>query len=243
MKKVNLFGLDICDADYSELIEYVYSAVLNKKNVCIITANAAMVVEALNDKQIFSVFSGADLITPDGMSVVLASRFLDTPIRKRITGFDSLLLICQKAQIEGFKLFFLGASREVIEKSTAVLLDRFPQLEVAGYHDGYFHDDDAVIDLINKSGASVLFVGMGSPKQEYWMSRNRTKLKVPVIIGVGGSFDVISGCLRRAPLWMQRIGLEWLFRLLQEPKRLWKRYLVTNTVFIYEVLKQKFFSK
>ncbi len=135
----------------------------------------------------------------------------------------------------GYRVFFLGATAEVVEKTVASFQLRYPQLQVAGYRDGYFNpsEEDQVVEKVNKSNADFLLVGMSTPQKELWVDRNRAKLRVSVCEGVGGGFDVVAGLTKRAPLWMQHAGLEWLYRLLQEPGRMWKRYVFSNTLFLW----------
>jgi N-acetylglucosaminyldiphosphoundecaprenol N-acetyl-beta-D-mannosaminyltransferase len=177
------------------------------------------------------------------MSLVFVSKFLGAPIRERLTGVDMVWDILEMAEARGYRVFFLGARAEVIAKTVDAARAKFPRLKVAGMNDGYFQSDAAVCDKIRDSAADILLVGMGFSMQEKWIRNYQESMGVPVALGVGGSFDVMSGRLKRAPLWMQRYGLEWLYRLKQEKKRLWKRYLVSNTRFLWEVLKMKIRGK
>jgi N-acetylglucosaminyldiphosphoundecaprenol N-acetyl-beta-D-mannosaminyltransferase len=185
----------------------------------------------------------ANVVTADGMSLVFVSKFLGAPIRERLTGVDMVWDILEMAEARGYRVFFLGARAEVIAKTVDAARAKFPRLKVAGMNDGYFQSDAAVCDKIRDSAADILLVGMGFSMQEKWIRNYQESMGVPVALGVGGSFDVMSGRLKRAPLWMQRYGLEWLYRLKQEKKRLWKRYLVSNTRFLWEVLKMKIRGK
>jgi N-acetylglucosaminyldiphosphoundecaprenol N-acetyl-beta-D-mannosaminyltransferase len=146
--------------------------------------------------------------------------------------------LLEAAAARGLKVFFLGAKEEVVQKLVRWCESRYPGLIVAGYRNGYFKESDypEVINQVRRSGADMLFVGMPTPFKEVWCKQNREALGVPVIMGVGGSFDVLAGFIRRAPLWMQNAGLEWFWRLLMEPRKMWKRYLVTNSIFIVRTL-------
>jgi N-acetylglucosaminyldiphosphoundecaprenol N-acetyl-beta-D-mannosaminyltransferase len=211
--------------------------------MCVV--NAAKVVAANRDEKLRRVIMEADIITADGMSVVWASRLLGHPLKERVTGIDLFERLVEHAAQRGLSVYFLGAREQsvsgVIERFTA----RYPALQVAGYRNGYFNAEEAekIVEEISSSRADMLFIAMGSPAQEYWISANLARTGVRFALGVGGSFDHLSGHARRAPLWMQRRGLEWLYRLLSNPRRLWRRYLIGNTLFIWLVLKQALTGK
>jgi len=185
----------------------------------------------------------ADIITADGMSIIWATKFLGFSLKERVTGIDSVWKIVKQAEEFNQKVFLLGAEQSVIKKVAEIFKNKFPNLHLVGYHNGYFEKDKDVIALIKRCHTDILLVGMGFSFQEKWICKYKKILNVPVIMGIGGSFDVIAGKLIRAPLWVQKIGMEWFFRLVQEPKRLWKRYLITNTMFVYKVMKTKLTSK
>jgi N-acetylglucosaminyldiphosphoundecaprenol N-acetyl-beta-D-mannosaminyltransferase len=202
--------------------------------------NAAKIVAANRDERLKQVLLDADLVTADGISIVWASRFLGQRLKQRVTGIDLFQRLVKHAAERGLSVYLLGARDESVRGTVAQLTTRHPNLQVAGYRNGYFDasESDAVADDINKSAADLLFVAMGSPAQEYWIALNLARTGVRFALGVGGSFDHVSGLARRAPRWMQRMGLEWLHRLICEPRRLWRRYLVGNLVFIWLVAKQ-----
>jgi N-acetylglucosaminyldiphosphoundecaprenol N-acetyl-beta-D-mannosaminyltransferase len=182
----------------------------------------------------------ADLVTADGMSVVWAARLLGHPMPQRVTGIDLLLRLLELGNEERLRVFFLGARPEVLDRLVAGCRAKYPNLVLAGWCDGYFaaSESEAVVSEIRDSKADILFVGMPSPFKDVWCQQYRDCFSVRLIIGVGGSFDVIAGLVPRAPAWMRRNGLEWAWRLKLEPRRLWKRYLVTNSVFVWLMLKQ-----
>ena len=158
----------------------------------------------------------------DGAGVLWAAKVLDLPLRERVPGVDLTQAICEMAAREGYGVYFLGAAPGVAEKAAAVLRGRFPGLRVVGTHDGYFppEEEERLVEEIRAARPDVLFVALGMPKQEQWIRKHQERLGVPVLMGVGGSFDVISGNLPRAPQWMQNFGLEWLYRVYLEPQRL-----------------------
>ena len=181
----------------------------------------------------------ASLVLPDGMPLVWASRFLKTPLKERIAGIDFFLSVCALASREGYSTFFLGAESGIIMKAVEHLSLSFKNLQITGSHHGYFDSDHPVVDQINRAKPDLLFIGMGSPKQEYWIYRNIDRLEVRTALCVGGSFDIIAGKKRRAPQYIQRIGMEWFWRLILEPRRLWRRYLVEDMKFFKLAYLQK----
>ena len=180
----------------------------------------------------------SDIVVADGMSVVWASRILSESLPARVNGtnvFEKLLALANR---ESFGVFFLGAERRVLDVMVERIRGRYPGIRVAGSQDGFFAESEAqgIADKINRARADMLFVGMSSPKKELFMARFGGELNVAIVHGVGGSFDVLAGKVKRAPVSWQNAGLEWLYRLLQEPGRMWRRYLVTNPAFCWWVL-------
>lgn len=203
--------------------------------------NAAKIVAATRDERLKQVLLGADLVTADGMSVVWASRLLGQPLKQRVTGIDLFERLVGYAAGRGWSVYFLGAQDEAVRGTAERFKSRHPELKVAGYHNGYFAASEtvAIADAIWQSAADVLFVAMGSPAQEKWIASQLERSGVRFALGVGGSFDHISGLAVRAPRWMQRAGFEWLYRLLREPRRMWRRYLIGNSTFIWMVVRQR----
>ena len=201
----------------------------------VMTANAYHLCMMRHDAELASACRAAQLTVADGMSVVWALRASGQPAPERVAGIDLMDRLLAAAAKDRLSVYFLGARREVVETLVKQSRVRYPGLEIAGFRDGYFgpKDHPAIVEEIRASGAHILFVGMPSPFKETWCERHRERLDVPVIIGVGGSFDVLAGYIRRAPLWVQSAGLEWFWRLLMEPRKLWRRYLTTNSEFIW----------
>jgi N-acetylglucosaminyldiphosphoundecaprenol N-acetyl-beta-D-mannosaminyltransferase len=195
--------------------------------------NAANLVAAHDDPAYRSDLEAADLITADGQSVVWGARLFGLAVPERVTGIDLMERLLEVARRRGWGVYLLGARQDVVDRLAQQLADR--DIRVDGHRDGYFAPDDggAVATAVRDSGASLLFVGMPSPQKERFIVHDARRAGVPFSIGVGGSFDVLAGELRRAPRLVQRIGFEWLFRLLQEPGRLLRRYAVTNTRFAW----------
>ena len=207
--------------------------------------NAAKLVAADRDERLKRLLHEADLVTADGMSVVWASRLLGQGLKERVTGIDLFERLVEHAASARLSVYFLGAQEESVGGVVELFTNRYPTLRIAGYHNGYFDSSEcgSVCEVIRRSGADLLFVAMGSPKQEHWIASNVALTGAGFALGVGGSFDHFSGLVRRAPKWMQRSGLEWLHRLLQEPRRLWRRYLLGNTAFIWLVIRQRLRSR
>ena len=200
----------------------------------IITANAAHLCMMRGDPELARACRAGDLILADGMSVVWSLRAAGQRVPERVTGVDLMELLLEAGGQHRLRVYFLGAKREVLMKLLERTRLRHRGIQIAGFHDGYFGPDEhpKLVEDIRASEADILFVGMPSPFKETWVERHRERLNVPVIVGVGGSFDVLAGFVKRAPAWAQLSGLEWAWRLLMEPRRLWKRYLTTNVKFI-----------
>jgi N-acetylglucosaminyldiphosphoundecaprenol N-acetyl-beta-D-mannosaminyltransferase len=199
-----------------------------------VVVNVAKVVAMQTNQELSQAVNACDIINIDGAGVVIAARWLGFDIPERVAGIDLFERLLLYAEARNKTVFFLGATPPVIEETVRVVTERYPNLEVAGFHHGYFWDNESsVVRQIRESGADLLFVGIASPMKERFIERWKAELGVGFAMGVGGTFDVVSGKVRRAPRWMQRAGLEWLFRVIQEPKRMWKRYLFTNARFAW----------
>ena len=201
----------------------------------VITANASHLCMMRRDPELALACRAGHLTVADGMSVVWALRASGQPVPERVAGVDLMARLLAAAGEHRLRVYFLGARREVVTALVKRSRVQHPGLEIAGFRDGYFGPDDhlGIVEEIRASGAHMLFVGMPSPFKETWCERHRQRLEVPVIMGVGGSFDVLAGFIKRAPRWVQSLGLEWFWRLLMEPRKLWKRYLTTNSEFIW----------
>lgn len=196
--------------------------------------NAAKLVAMREDPELRAAIEDCDLINADGQAVVWASRMVGDPLPERVAGIDLMHELIALSARRGYGVYVLGARREVLETAVERLRDRYPGLRLAGYRDGYFEEADSreVAAEIRESGADILFVAMSSPRKERWLAAHGAELGVSLAMGVGGSIDVVAGVTRRAPRSWQRLGLEWLYRLLQEPRRMLRRYLVSNVRFL-----------
>jgi N-acetylglucosaminyldiphosphoundecaprenol N-acetyl-beta-D-mannosaminyltransferase len=231
---VQLLGYRIDQLDLEATAQTCCDAILRNERVHHVSLAAAKAVNARGDRRLAEILGEAELVTADGQSLVWASRLLGEPLPERVAGIDLMLRLLEIAEAEGFRVFFLGARADVLARASTNLRARYPRLIIAGSHHGYFDADrcDDVCAEINQARPNILFVAMSSPRKEYWVGDYGSRLDAQVIVGVGGSLDVLAGVVRRAPRWVQRSGLEWAFRLFQEPRRLWRRYLFTNGRFI-----------
>jgi len=201
------------------------------QHVCV---NAAKLVALRRDRSLREIVERCELVSADGMAIVWASRLLGDPLPERVNGTDLMLRLLALAEERGWSVYVLGARPDVLERALARIRAAHPGLRIAGSRDGYFADDEsaAVAGAIRTAAPDLLFVAISSPRKERWLADHGRDLGVPLVMGVGGSIDIVAGVTRRAPRWLQAAGLEWLVRLLQEPRRLGRRYLVTNVRFL-----------
>jgi N-acetylglucosaminyldiphosphoundecaprenol N-acetyl-beta-D-mannosaminyltransferase len=241
LRSYPLFGIQVCAEAMPDALRRVHEAVCNRRRLHIGVVNAAKIVNMRRDPELHSAVTDSDVIYADGMSVVWAGRFLNAPLPERIAGIDLMTGILKQGNESGYRVFCLGASDEVLSKVCDTFAQRYPGVTIAGRHHGYFDETEekGVAQRIKAAKADVLFVAITSPKKERFMARWADVINVPVVHGVGGSFDVVAGIVERAPETWQRLGLEWLYRVKQEPRRLWKRYLVTNAVFLTLLIAEK----
>jgi N-acetylglucosaminyldiphosphoundecaprenol N-acetyl-beta-D-mannosaminyltransferase len=200
-----------------------------------VVVNAAKLVAMRRDGRLGDIVRRCAVVNADGQPIVWASRLLGDPLPERVTGCDLMERLLGRAEERGWRVYFLGAREDVLACALDRLRERFPHLIVCGSHHGYFdeaQEGDAICADIGDARPHLLFVAISSPKKEYWLAEHLTELDVPFGMGVGGSIDVVAGLVRRAPRWMQAAGLEWLFRLVQEPRRLARRYLISNAAFL-----------
>lgn len=237
----SLFGLEIDAMTMAEVLDRATADVRERRRLLIGVVNAAKVVKMRKDELLRDSLLQADVLLADGQAVVWASRILGHPLPERVAGIDLFERLLESADRNHESVFFLGARPEVLEALLVQVGIRFPGLRVAGSRDGYFSADESseVADEIATSTADMLFLGITSPKKEIFLARFGDNLNVPLMHGVGGSFDILAGVTRRAPRAWQRLGIEWAYRLLQEPRRLLKRYLSTNTAFIALTLRER----
>lgn len=240
IRRIEMFGCPMDVATMSDTVKIIAERIEKKQFTQHVVVNVAKVVTMCKDSILKESVCASDLINIDGMGVVLGARILGHDVPERVAGVDLFYQLLKVSTERHFPVFLLGAKDDVVSETRQRVQKLYPELIVAGHHHGYFWDDEgAVVDEIRKSGARLLFVAITSPKKETFINRWKEQLGVDFVMGVGGTFDVVAGKVKRAPLWMQNAGMEWLYRVIQEPSRMWKRYLITNSIFVWMVIKEK----
>lgn len=237
-KRIQLLGCPIDELSMDQTLQQCLTWCREKQGAkTLVTVNAAHLIMAHSDEALRHACISGDVIVADGMPVVWASRLVGDPLNERVAGVDIMDNLLKVGQENKLRIFLLGAKQEIIDKLHDIAQRDYPDLVIAGSRNGYFskHDYPEIIQQIRDSQSDILFIGMPSPFKEVWGEEHRNDFGVSVIIGVGGSFDVIAGYVSRAPLWMQKIGMEWFWRFLMEPRKMWRRYLVNNSLFIFRV--------
>lgn len=205
-----------------------------------VAINASKLVAMQHDQELRRIIDACELVSADGQSVVWASRLLGDPLPERVAGIDLMQELFALAEQRGFRVFILGAKAEVLERARTEIMARYPRLQLVGTRDGYFTEEEgaAVAEEVRSARPDILFVAISSPRKEYWLGRYGRIIDVPFVMGVGGAIDVVAGITQRAPGALQRLGLEWAYRLAQEPRRLWRRYAVTNFHFLLLLVRE-----
>jgi len=244
MKRIEIFGCPMDVATLAETTSLISGAIKSDKFIQHVVVNVAKVVNMRDDKALSASVRSCDIINIDGMGLVFAARFLGHQVPERVAGIDLFFDLVDVSSSEKLPLFLLGGTAEVVERTAINLQAKYPGVKIAGYHHGYFWDrEQEVVEIIRKSGAKLLFVAITSPKKENFIAKWQRELGVNFVMGVGGTFDIVAGKVERAPLWMQKAGLEWLYRTLQEPRRLLWRYAMTNGKFGVLVLQELLFKR
>lgn len=226
-----------------ETLQLVDESIIKERQLHHVVVNAGKIVAMQDDLQLRHSVNESDLISADGQSVVWASKVLGKPLKERVAGIDLMVNLVQLAYKKKYKIFFFGAKEEVVRKVVDTYANQYSPDIIAGYRNGYFkkEEEQSIAQEIGESGANILFVAISSPTKENFLFENKILLqKINFVMGVGGSFDVVAGKVKRAPLWMQKVGLEWFYRFAQEPRRMWKRYLIGNSKFLFLVFKERF---
>ncbi|MGF7049077.1 N-acetylglucosaminyldiphosphoundecaprenol N-acetyl-beta-D-mannosaminyltransferase [Paenibacillus sp. DS2015] len=236
---VSIYGIPVCKWGMSDTVQYLTDVIISRVPHQVITANPIMVMAALDDPSYMTIMRNAELVVPDGTGVVWAAAKVGQPVQERVAGFDLLHEMLRVGENYQWKVYLLGSTPEVIQETARRLQIQYPGIEVVGYRDGYFgpNDDDTIIQEIRVLSPDILFVARASDTQEPWIARYKEKLAVPLMMGVGGSFDVISGKTKRAPKVFQKLRAEWLYRLLSEPTRY--RRMLALPQFVAKVLRDK----
>jgi len=247
VKTLSVIGFPVTALPFDAQIKLILEWASSHESKVVCVANVHMLTEAYWHPEFSSILESADLVTPDGMPLVWMMKLMGAREQNRVAGMDILLSLCQLASLQNISVFFLGSEATILERMKMKLEREFPELQIVGMEPLPFRpltreEDDAIIEKIHASGAGILLVSLGCPKQEYWMHQHKDKIQA-VMIGLGAVFPVLAGVHKRAPLWIRESGLEWFYRLIQEPRRLWIRYLKTNPAFIWLALRQLLTSK
>jgi len=245
IEKINLCGILISNVTTVRVLNKIEELILGNSHSYIITSNVDHIVKCQNDKEFKNIYRSATLITADGVPLLWAANILGTPLKEKISGSDIFMNICELSAYNKYKVFFLGGKPEAAKRAAEKVKERYSGINIVGVfcpNYGFENNEtenNIIISMIVKAKPDILFVGLGAPKQEKWIYKHKDEYKVPVSIGVGATFDFVSGIVKRAPVWMQKAGFEWFWRLMMEPKRLWKRYLIDDPIFFWLILKQK----
>jgi N-acetylglucosaminyldiphosphoundecaprenol N-acetyl-beta-D-mannosaminyltransferase len=236
---VSIYGIRVCKLNMQQTVEWLVQAIANRQITQVITANPIMIMTALEQPKYMAMMQRAELIVPDGAGLVWATSYVGKPVAEKVAGIDLMHELLAIGEVKGWRIFLLGTSPEIIQVTAGKLKERYPKLQLVGVRDGYFkeNEEEAVVRQIRQAAPDILLVGRSADKQEPWIDQNKEKLGVPVIMGIGGSFDVLSGKLKRAPKLFIRFRLEWFYRLLQEPWR-YKRMLLLPK-FVVKVIRDK----
>jgi N-acetylglucosaminyldiphosphoundecaprenol N-acetyl-beta-D-mannosaminyltransferase len=232
-RRRTFLGAPMHDLDMAETLALAETAMRERRPMLHTVVNVAKLVNMGKNPELFEDVAGADIINVDGAGVLLGTRLLGVPVKERVAGVDLMAALLALCAARGYRPYLLGAEQQVLDAMVAELRRRHPRLELAGMQNGYFaaEDEDDIVAAINRSKADCLFVALPTPRKERFLKRHRAGLTPSFVMGVGGSFDVYGGKVRRAPLLVQKLGLEWLFRVAQEPRRLWRRYFDTNRAY------------
>ena len=247
-QRVNILGTQVSSISSTDLLADFKVAIQAKKLMQVAITPVNSILAAYKNPQVQEAYNAANYVLCDGMPVKWASTFLNTPIVERITGLDLLPSLVAFAANENFSLFLLGASPGVGEKLKEVILQQYPNCKIVGIYVPPFMpvfdaaENKKMVDAVNAAKPDIVLISLTAPKQDLWITQNKAQLHPALYVGIGGAFEVMAGLAKRAPKWMHGAGLEWLFRLIQEPKRMYRRYLIEAPLFIPLVIRQKFTS-
>lgn len=217
--KINILGTRFDYVTRAEAVDRIVGYLQSRSKASVFTPNPEIVIEAYKDTKFQEVLNRSELTIPDGIGVIIGSKIIGHALPERVAGYDTLLAVFDRIQQSELKVFFLGSGPGVAEEAKDKILDRYPNLNIVGVHDGYFKEDEQMIELINQTEPDLLLVGLGAPKQELWIDQYRERIKASVFYGCGGSLDGFSGRVPRAPEVYIKLNLEWFYRLISEPSR------------------------
>jgi N-acetylglucosaminyldiphosphoundecaprenol N-acetyl-beta-D-mannosaminyltransferase len=240
-ERITLMGCSIDNLSMEETLQTIEGFIHTGKPHQHVVVNVDKLVKASRDPELRQIINDCALINVDGMPVVWASRLLGKPLKERVAGVDLFEALMRRAGDRGWRVFLLGAQEEVVSKVAATYQHKYPRLVLAGYRNGYWKgelEEAQVVEQIRDARPDLLFVAISSPKKEQFLGRWQAEMKIPFAMGVGGTFDVAIGHVRRAPVWMQKSGLEWFYRFLQEPRRMFRRYFIEDMAFLRLFIKE-----
>jgi len=240
-ERVTLMGCSVDNLSMEETLQTVEGFIRTGRPHQHVVVNVDKLVKASRDPELRRIINDCALVNVDGMPVVWASRLLGTPLKERVAGVDLFEALMQRAGEKGWRVFLLGAREEVVSQVAATYQRKYPRLVLAGWRDGYWKgeaEEAQVVEQIREARPDLLFVAISSPKKEQFLGRWQAEMKVPFAMGVGGTFDVAIGRVKRAPAWMQKSGLEWFYRFLQEPRRMFRRYFIEDMAFFWLLIKE-----
>ncbi len=231
--RIEMMGCQVDNLSMEETLHVVEGFIASGRPHQHVVVNVDKLVKARHDPELRRIINECALINADGMPVVWASRLLGKPLKERVSGVDLFEALMQRAAVKGWRIYLLGAREEIVARVRQIYTERLPGLVIAGHRNGYWLADEeaAVVEQIAEARADILFVAISSPKKEQFLGAYQSRMKIPFAMGVGGTFDVAAGKVRRAPLWMQRSGFEWFYRFLQEPRRMFRRYFIDDMAF------------
>lgn len=222
---VQIIGIPFINKTKRTLLEdNLYQHLLKEEKTFVVTANPEIVMYAQKDKQYKETICKANYVVPDGIGIVIASKRQGTPLCERIAGYDLMIDLLKKADEQLLSCYLLGATNEVNKRAVQQIREKFPNVKVVGHHHGYFHNDDKIVEQIKKTAPDLIFVALGFPKQEFWIHNHFHQFEKGIFIGVGGSFDVLAGKVKRAPNFWIKLNLEWLYRLIKQPSRIFRMF-------------------
>ncbi|MBC1576050.1 WecB/TagA/CpsF family glycosyltransferase [Listeria booriae] len=240
-KRVHILGSNLDLLTMQETLAHIEILIESRVPTQHVVINASKINIMQRDAMVQKIVNDSALINVDGQSIIWAARMLGYSIPERVTGIDLFQELVKKSEKKGWRVYYFGATEDVVRRVVAMHQKEYPNLKVAGFRSGYFDESESIkiAEEIKRSQTDVLFVAFSSPKKEIWIHNYQLIMQVPFAMGVGGSFDILAGKTKRAPEWMQKKGLEWLYRFLQEPKRMFRRYMIGNILFVKLTLQEK----
>ncbi|WP_125771964.1 WecB/TagA/CpsF family glycosyltransferase [Companilactobacillus furfuricola] len=236
--RINILGTEFDNFTAKQFHDLIDSDLDNHQNKFIVTPNPEIVLSARENTRFSNIINNADYVIPDGIGIIKGANMLGTPMHERITGFDTLMYLIKTANSKSLKLYMLGAKPEVIKASADRIKNEFKNIDLVGYHDGYFKDEAEIAHQIEEKQPNIVLVALGSPKQEYFINKYRNNTDA-IWIGVGGSFDVFSGTKKRAPKLVQKLSLEWFYRLIKEPTRIGRMMAIPKYLHLIKKTQKK----